>query len=467
MKTNFYLAACLLPQLLLAAGPPRNPEVCDLNVGESCTVKLQDGREKAVKLLGFKEITEPYFAFGANSFVDYVIAADVHISVGAKESTIKGGPFRMPVSVDGVNILVNATKAWVSLGGQPVIRKDVRLELADASLPFYDPGRFVFPIKNYRWRVMNYQHTWMGIAVNQAKLYIHAGEDMGMIPDREDVLAITDGVVKTVPGPNGDNASNAVYIEDPSGLSFRISHMNTPNIRPDLQPGVAVKKGEKLGLTGNTWQGKPVTDPHLHVSAATSNRTGRHSFPIIVNAYLNSFPGSVLPVAGGWRHLWAGSGVELDASQSIASPGRKIVSYDWTFTDGSRATGPKVQRSYSKIGTYSEQLRVRDDKGTTDSDFVEVFVLDRENKKSPPFAWIGYYPIRGIKPDAPVEFRTYFWFMDKNTVQIDFGDGTKQPVEFGKSFTHKYAKPGVYLISLTGADAGSGPGTFHSRLIVE
>jgi murein DD-endopeptidase MepM/ murein hydrolase activator NlpD len=454
--------------LLLWAGTASNvPRICELDIGETCTVSIAGGKQKTVKLAGYREQTEPYFETATGAFVNAVVSAHVDLEIDGERSAFEGGPFRMPVAMNGLSVLLNCTKNWTTGVVTDPLEKDVRLELKDASAPFYEPDRFVYPVRNYRWRVNNYQHSWLALAVNQARHYYHRGEDLGMIPDLEEVLSMTDGVVRNVPGPNGDGASNAFVVEDPGGLTLLYAHMNAPHIRQDLQPGVKVRRGETLGLTGNTWRGSPVSDPHLHVEAPEGLGSGaeswRNTFPVFVNAYLATFPGSVLPIAGGWRHTWAGSSIELDASLSVSSPGRKIRSYEWTFTDGSTAKGATVKRHYSKIGAYSEQVRVTDDSGASDLDFVEVFVLDEENKKAPPYIWMNYYPIRGIKPGTEVRFLTRF--SNVKNVKIDFGDGTT--VAHALNLQHKYGKPGTYIVTAKGRDSGSGPGIFKVRVVIE
>ena len=456
------LRICVFVLAALHLAAATNPQMCELSVGETCYVELASGEKKPVTLLEYREKTEPYFESANNDFVDAVVSAEVEVDVGGVERTLIAGPFRLPVTVNGVAVLVACTKGWIGGIGADNLTKDVRLEAKDAGLPFYEPERFVYPIRDYRWRVMNYQHTWLALAVNQARHYYHCGEDMGMIPDLEAVVSMTEGTVTRAPGPEGDGASNGFIVEDETGLSIRYAHMNTPNIRQELQAGSPVNNGEKLGLTGNTWRGRPTRDPHLHVGIKTGD-TYRNSFPIIVNAYLNSFPGSVLPVAGGWRHVWAGGTIELDGSLSVASPGRRITSYQWTFGDGSSAESAKVRRRYDRIGTYSEQLRVSDSEGVSDLDFVEVYVLDRENKKRPPYGIINYYPIRGIQPGAQVQFLIHYNNM--KDVVIDFGDGTETPCR--GTLRHRYPAPGTYVVTLKGEDNGSGPGTFKARVIVE
>jgi hypothetical protein len=56
-----------------------------------------------------------------------------------------------------------------------------------------------------------------------------------------------------------------------------------------------------------------------------------------------------------------GQNVTFDASKSV-DVGR-IVSYQWSFGDGTNATGPIVSHLYDKGGTYQVSLNVTNDKG--------------------------------------------------------------------------------------------------------
>jgi PKD repeat protein len=55
--------------------------------------------------------------------------------------------------------------------------------------------------------------------------------------------------------------------------------------------------------------------------------------------------------------------VFFNAVQSIAAPGRKIVSYAWNFGDGGTASGSVASHKFKNIGTYNVTLRVTDDAG--------------------------------------------------------------------------------------------------------
>lgn len=444
--------------------PNSNPEILELNKGESAVVNMADGGSRIVKLLDYREHIEPYFESAKKRSIEAVIAADLTVEVNGVRKTFTGGPFRMPTTVNGVALLLNCTRNWTGGIDPDPLAKDIRLEAREAELPWYEAERFSFPVRNYRWRIMNYQHTYLGIAVNQAKLYYHRGEDFGMIPDLEQTLSITTAEVTNVPGLHGDGESNSISLEDGTGLLFRYAHLNAPHIEPKLQPGTQLTRGEMLGLTGNTWNGGPVGDPHLHFEIREKKSNSfRNSFPLIVAAYRASFPGESLPIAGGWRHVYREGSLVLDGSLSLPAAGRKIVDYRWTFSDGTQAAGPKVTRRYDAAGSYSQQLTIKDDRGLTDSDFVEVFVLARNQKIPPPYAWINYYPVRGIHPGTEVRF--LIRHANLKNVTIDYGDAQPQP--WAENSSHQYSKPRTYIVTVRGEDAGGGPGIFHSRVIVE
>ncbi len=58
--------------------------------------------------------------------------------------------------------------------------------------------------------------------------------------------------------------------------------------------------------------------------------------------------------------------VSLDASTS-SDPDGQISAYQWTFGDGSSATGAKVTHAYAASGTYAVSLTVTDNKGATNA----------------------------------------------------------------------------------------------------
>ena len=54
---------------------------------------------------------------------------------------------------------------------------------------------------------------------------------------------------------------------------------------------------------------------------------------------------------------------QFNGSSSTAAPGRSIVSYAWTFSDGHAENGPIIDHDFGAPGTYFVTLTVTDDIG--------------------------------------------------------------------------------------------------------
>src|SRR5690606_29031327 len=119
------------------------------------------------------------------------------------------------------------------------------------------------------------------------------------------------GIVTQLPPPEGDKRSNTIFVRDSTGSSFRYAHMIATHFAPGLKEGDSVQQGESLGLTGNYYLDHLSPSPHLHVSLLDENNTYRNTFPVFVEAYRNTYPGELLPIAGNVRHVYAGGEIEL------------------------------------------------------------------------------------------------------------------------------------------------------------
>src|SRR5690606_27752600 len=122
-------------------------------------------------------------------------------------------------------------KEWndeADYGGLNDVQKAVRLSVCGEN-ETWGQSSFVFPIKDYRWRSSVYNNTWSAL-VPYNKHYYHRGEDYGAIPDKLDVIAPFSGRIATTPLPDGDEASNAIFIQNSQGIICRISHMNIETI---------------------------------------------------------------------------------------------------------------------------------------------------------------------------------------------------------------------------------------------
>jgi PKD repeat protein len=66
--------------------------------------------------------------------------------------------------------------------------------------------------------------------------------------------------------------------------------------------------------------------------------------------------------------------VELSGFDSMAAPGSTIVSYAWSFGDGTNGTGVNVTLTYAKNGTYRVTLTVTDNFGLSDKVSIKITV---------------------------------------------------------------------------------------------
>jgi PKD repeat protein len=159
--------------------------------------------------------------------------------------------------------------------------------------------------------------------------------------------------------------------------------------------------------------------------------------------------------------IFTGEKVTLDGSRSWCKSG-KIASYQWQFGDGSTATTAQVERTYEKPGRYSEVLRITNDADHVAYDFAVVIVVDRARpKRLVPSIHPNYYPTTGIRPGAAVTFKVRTFNTTAGQEVWDFGDGSAKvnvqsdgnavklaPDGYAVT-THRYSKPGDYVVRVT------------------
>ncbi|MBU1914923.1 MAG: PKD domain-containing protein, partial [Candidatus Thermoplasmatota archaeon] len=138
--------------------------------------------------------------------------------------------------------------------------------------------------------------------------------------------------------------------------------------------------------------------------------------------------------------------VAVDGSASSDADGT-IVSYDWTFGDGSIASGMTASHSYAAAGTYTITLTVTDNDGLTGSTSQQVTVT----LPPPPVASFTY-SVSGmtVNVDASGSSGTglsYAW---------TWGDGTTGT---GMTATHTYAAAKAMVVN--GVSGRAPPGTPH------
>ena len=156
---------------------------------------------------------------------------------------------------------------------------------------------------------------------------------------------------------------DVVYLLDDRGWYYRYSHMQA--IDPAITPGAVVRMGQKIGVLGK--EGGSGGWSHLHFEITSRQPSGT----------LGDAGGLRLPLAGLPPRAEARASspspgptaspgparpVTLDGSKSWSRSG-PVASFEWTFGDGTTATGPSVERTYDRPGSYSEILKVTDRAG--------------------------------------------------------------------------------------------------------
>jgi PKD repeat protein len=142
--------------------------------------------------------------------------------------------------------------------------------------------------------------------------------------------------------------------------------------------------------------------------------------------------------------------VSFDGSASI-TPNPPMLSYDWDFGDGSKATGQTTSHIFTISGTYNTELAVSDTAGLTDTETTPVIVIGNSGTNEQPVALISANPTQG---DAPlvVSFDASSSYDPDGTITAynwDFGDGTSAT---GPVTQHTYSSAAVYTVSLQVTD---------------
>lgn len=112
----------------------------------------------------------------------------------------------------------------------------------------------------------------------------HSGVDIP-VPTGTPLFATSDAIVDYVGWGRG--YGNAIFLRGSDGVPWVYGHGS----RPQVSAGQQVRRGQQIGLSGNTGRS---TGPHLHIEAA------RHAFAVASNrAYtLGLLSGSATPVGG-------------------------------------------------------------------------------------------------------------------------------------------------------------------------
>ena len=447
--------------------------VAELNIGESQDIELSNGETVILKLLQVNVVRD--------SLLNAIRSAYVKVSIDGKEITFNVGNYNLPVTVGKVqidcpvvkNYYTNTNHEWWRL------EKDARFRLWPEGSPYITPGTFVYPVKQEWLAGMSQsgnEPTYLGWGENLAKkkIYYHAGHDIGGAEGLDEILSATDGMVVSANGDTlegyydfpGDVRTDVVYIVNELGWYIRYSHLDSTD--PVIVPGTRVKLGQRIGFMGK--QGGSGGWVHLHFGIShKETSTGdwgiEDAYAYAWESYVRQYNPALIAVARPHHLLWAGQEATIDGKKSRSFTG-DIVSYEWTFCDGTTAEGAVQKKTYEKPGEYSEILKVTDSRGNIDYDFTVILVYDRSNQeKTIPTMQPAYHPSLNIKPGDPVTFFVRTFNTDVGNEVWDFGDGS--PLVTVKSETverrnqtkgkfaetvHSFSEPGHYVVSVERSD---------------
>ncbi|MCX7008000.1 MAG: PKD domain-containing protein [Kiritimatiellaeota bacterium] len=462
------LLGCLLAQSAVAAALPC---AVDLNLGETQDIELSNGAKARVKLVALDEKCDPLRAA--------IREARVQVEVNGTATTLVSANYNLPITVGGVQVDSPVTRGYNanSDGDKWGLRKDARLRLWPARAPWLEPGTFGYPLKQ-RWFASGTQmanepcHVDGGEKPAVKKIYYHNGLDFGGCEGLVEVVAATTGLVVsaaavTLPGYENTpvhQRADVVYVLDGRGWFYRYSHLC--EIDEVIKPGATVRLGQRIGVLGK--EGASGGWSHLHFeidSRQPSDAWGtQEAYAFVWEAYVREHAPKLIAVARPHVLARVGDVITLDGRKSWSAAGQ-INRYDWTFCDGTTASGATVERSYSRPGTYSEILKITDTAGAVAYDFAVVQIMDPAHPDLlPPSIQAAYAPSLDVKSGAPVTFKVRTFRTTHGAEIWDFGDGSapvtvksdgcvKTLAKDGFAITeHRFVRPGTYLVRVERAN---------------
>jgi murein DD-endopeptidase MepM/ murein hydrolase activator NlpD len=384
--------------------------------------------------------------------------------------------YELPVEVGGVQIDCSVTRGNIANARRDFwgLHKAARLRLWPKDSPFIRPGTFMYPAKQ-RWFAtltqMANEPTFVdgGDEPSRKEIYYHSGLDIGGPEGLVDIVAATDGIVvstagKVLEGHETDTPVSprydVVYLLDDRGWYYRYSHLQ--EIDSSISLGKKVRMGDPIGILGK--EGGSGGWSHLHFEANARQPSGQwgvqEGYAFLWQAYLQQYRPEVLAVARPHHFLPTGETALLDASKSWSANG-EVKDFSWTFHDGSAGSGATVLKSYSQPGIYSEIVKITDSNGNVDYDFAVVHVIDGEwPERVPPTVHGVYSPSFGIKAGDSVTFKARSFRTTTPGEIWNFGDGSPEvkvlsdgnadmhaPDGYATT-THRFGKPGHYIVSL-------------------
>ncbi len=304
-------------------------------------------------------------------------------------------------------------------------------------------------ISTYSW---NFGDGTNGTGKNTAHTYDSPGTyTLSLtVVDNDGASSSTTRTV-TVTGA-GNNAPVAAIQANPSSGTVPLTVAFTGSGSSDSDGSIA----SYAWSFGDGSTGTGVSPQHLYTSVGTftasltvtddDGAVGSATTQVVVSAAQN-----VAPTAQFIASPTSGTGpllVQLNANQSADSDGT-IVSYSWSFGDGTNGSGKNVAHTYVAAGTYTLQLTVTDNDGASDSEATTITVVEGVNEQ--PAANFVATPLSGSAPLIVSADASGSSDSDGTVVSFvwSYGDGTNGN---GQTVDHTYSSAGTYSLELVVTD---------------
>jgi PKD repeat protein len=157
--------------------------------------------------------------------------------------------------------------------------------------------------------------------------------------------------------------------------------------------------------------------------------------------------------------------VFLNATESRAVAGRRLVSYDWSFGDGTTGSGVTVTHRFTQTGTYTVLLTVADDGRGSASTTQTIQVT---GTSTAPTAVLTFSP-QSPRAGTSVFFNASGSVPGTSAItsyRFNYGDGTLDTISTVATQSHVFTAAGTYTVRLTVTDALGRTATVTSAVTV-
>ena len=444
--------------------------MADLQTGEQRNITLSNGISVPVHLTATSETRD-----GGQVAVR---EARVNVTVDGVKLELRCGNYELPRPAGRVQVDCPVTSVYLrnSSDDHWGLRAAARIRLWPAGSPWMTPNEMGYPLKQ-RWFLTHTQmaneptYVDRGEQLSRKKIYYHSGLDLGGPEGMAQVLAATDGVVVSLgkevlpehaKGTPIAQRYDVIYLLDSRGWYYRYSHLYS--FDSSIELGATVKRGDPLGLLGK--EGGSGGWSHLHFEIKSRQPSGEwgteEGFAFLWEAYLRDFKPDVMALARPHRYAKVGEEVTLDGARSWVRVGK--AGYRWQLSDGRTVATPRVTMRYSKVGTYSEVLEVKDTRGRVAYDFATVNVY---GDGDPITINASYFPSLEVKAGQTITFKVRTFGLTSGEETWDFGDGSPRrstqsdgnAVKLAKNgyavITHTYEKAGNYIVTVKNGSAAT------------